>query len=1042
MLDIYSKNIIYNILLIIITIYIFIEFINITSMVYYYKLNIDYGDKLNKSCLNNNTEYETKRYQLYNNILNIKLSNDKYNKNNNKIVLIISLIVLLVITLIFAYIVYNVIMDIKGNNSDDNNLSGIFYKLLMVVSVLFTLIYIPLLIGLKVGFINKITSNTDDKIFINIRNIYLVMSLLIILLHYNVNNNKKFSTQYYILYLLFYIGAVYYTDLVIKLYNDNNIIIDYGKSENEYDNNNDENILNSYLKEVFGIKYYKQENILDSDLLNINYYVYIIQLIIIILIILLILNRIIKGINKYYSGNLSLIELISCLLYKKDCDEISMIFNSKETKLIYELIFKPILILVIIYILILATYKYNEKINKYIIYKPLNLYKKELSILNDKFENLITNDKISFEYNKSVPKNIANGILLVIYNDIFGDILDMGNQESNDDYNKYVKYIDITPEFKYTIKNINDENNYNYNDLKEYDIKYYLKNKDKYKNIFDNINTNEQCSDINKYLIYYIIKSVILNDKYKDDKNHLYNLEYLKGTETNDSKYKKILKIKIYDSILNINNGRTYNGKRKIDYKDSDNINNKLNPILKIKYNREQDIDKYITEIEKNNLIIKYKFIINNIIDIYIAEYIIIVQDIILKYKDELNITQDSDIEGKDKITDELLIKVLKEDICKDDTSRLLCIKKDEINNATKKVKEDYNYYINNMFIKINNLLSDNNGNKKKNSPDKLSKYILNNYNNINNDKQKIINQVISAEDKDENSYQIHDEFYNIMKGLYYNHYYIINLSNKYNELYSDLIINKAIDISDKLGSYIDDEYDGIDNIYNMNPKDEKIKNRLDIKMTYYNEIIKLQNILNNTIYKVVSVEINSELRSYIINNIIKLKGNQDNGQDIDIDNIDNIKSKISQYNIIISNGNGVATEEEGTATTETEAGTTLVQQLSDNKEMTLIIDLLTLQLELLKMLENTKIKDINYNNILNNIKYEEIFRNKIEEYKDTYEYKDTDEDKEKDDFKKIIDRIETSKLINKEVNEASNIIIFLIIIYIILYIMLLMIKN
>ena len=407
-----------------------------------------------------------------------------------------------------------------------------------------------------------------------------------------------------------------------------------------------------------------------------------------------------------------------------------------------------------------------------------------------------------------------------------------------------------------------------------------------------------------------------------------------------------------------------------------------------------------------------------------------------------MNITQDSDIEGKDKITDELLIKVLKEDICKDDTSRLLCIKKDEINNATKKVKEDYNYYINNMFIKINNLLSDNNGNKKKNSPDKLSKYILNNYNNINNDKQKIINQVISAEDKDENSYQIHDEFYNIMKGLYYNHYYIINLSNKYNELYSDLIINKAIDISDKLGSYIDDEYDGIDNIYNMNPKDEKIKNRLDIKMTYYNEIIKLQNILNNTIYKVVSVEINSELRSYIINNIIKLKGNQDNGQDIDIDNIDNIKSKISQYNIIISNGNGVATEEEGTATTETEAGTTLVQQLSDNKEMTLIIDLLTLQLELLKMLENTKIKDINYNNILNNIKYEEIFRNKIEEYKDTYEYKDTDEDKEKDDFKKIIDRIETSKLINKEVNEASNIIIFLIIIYIILYIMLLMIKN
>lgn len=1030
-------------------------------MVYYYKLNIDYGDKLNKSCLNNNTEYETKRYQLYNNILDIKLSNDKYNKNNNKIVLIISLIVLLVITLIFAYIVYYIIMDIKGNNSDENNLSAIFYKLLLVVSVLFTLIYIPLLIGLKIGFINKITSSTDDKIYKNIRNIYLIMSILIILLHYNVNNNKKYSTQYYILNLLFYIGAIYYTDLVIKLYNDNNLIIDYGNSENKYENDNDENILYSYLKEVFGIKYYKQENILDSDLLNINYYVYIIQLIIIILIILLILNRIIKGINKYYNGNLSLFELISCLLYKKDCDDISLIFNSKETKLIYELIFKPILILVIIYILILATYKYNEKINKYIIYKPLNLYKKELAILNDKFENLITNDKISFEYNKSVPKNIANGILLVIYNDIFGDILDMGNEESNDDYNKYVKYIDITPEFKYTIKNINDEKNYNYNDLKEYDIKYYLKNKDKYRNIFDNINTNDQCSDINKYLIYYIIKSVILNDKYKDDKNHLYDLEYLKGTETNDSKFKKILKIKIYDSILNINNGRTYNGKRKIDYIDSDNINNKLNPILNIKYNRKEDIDKYIIEIEKNNIIIKYKFIINNIIDIYIAEYIIIVQDIILKYKDELNITQDSDIEDNDKITDELLIKVLKEDICKDETSMLLCIKKDEINIATKKVKENYNYYINNMFIKINKLLSDNEGNKKKNSPDKLSKYILNNYNNINNDKQKIINQVIREKAGPEESYIIHDNFYNIMIGLYYNNYYIINLSNKYNELYSNLIINKAIDISDKIGSYIEDEYDGIDNIYNMNPRDKKIKNRLDIKMTYYNEIIKLQNILNNTIYKNndnLETDINNELRSYIINNIIKLKGNQDNGKDIDIDidNIDEIKNKVYEYNIKISNDSGepplgsvepsvVSVEPPvGSVETPVDSGETPVLQqlqLSDNKEIKLIIDLLTLQLELLKILENTKIKELNYNNILNNIKYEEIFRNKIEEYKSTYN-NEIIQDESGPDVKKIIDRIETSKIINKEVNEASNIIIFLIIIYIILYIMLLIIKN
>ena len=1030
-------------------------------MVYYYKLNIDYGDKLNKSCLNNNTEYETKRYQLYNNILDIKLSNDKYNKNNNKIVLIISLIVLLVITLIFAYIVYYIIMDIKGNNSDENNLSAIFYKLLLVVSVLFTLIYIPLLIGLKIGFINKITSSTDDKIYKNIRNIYLIMSILIILLHYNVNNNKKYSTQYYILNLLFYIGAIYYTDLVIKLYNDNNLIIDYGNSENKYENDNDENILYSYLKEVFGIKYYKQENILDSDLLNINYYVYIIQLIIIILIILLILNRIIKGINKYYNGNLSLFELISCLLYKKDCDDISLIFNSKETKLIYELIFKPILILVIIYILILATYKYNEKINKYIIYKPLNLYKKELAILNDKFENLITNDKISFEYNKSVPKNIANGILLVIYNDIFGDILDMGNEESNDDYNKYVKYIDITPEFKYTIKNINDEKNYNYNDLKEYDIKYYLKNKDKYRNIFDNINTNDQCSDINKYLIYYIIKSVILNDKYKDDKNHLYDLEYLKGTETNDSKFKKILKIKIYDSILNINNGRTYNGKRKIDYIDSDNINNKLNPILNIKYNRKEDIDKYIIEIEKNNIIIKYKFIINNIIDIYIAEYIIIVQDIILKYKDELNITQDSDIEDNDKITDELLIKVLKEDICKDETSMLLCIKKDEINIATKKVKENYNYYINNMFIKINKLLSDNEGNKKKNSPDKLSKYILNNYNNINNDKQKIINQVIREKAGPEESYIIHDNFYNIMIGLYYNNYYIINLSNKYNELYSNLIINKAIDISDKIGSYIEDEYDGIDNIYNMNPRDKKIKNRLDIKMTYYNEIIKLQNILNNTIYKNndnLETDINNELRSYIINNIIKLKGNQDNGKDIDIDidNIDEIKNKVYEYNIKISNDSGepplgsvepsvVSVEPPvGSVETPVDSGETPVLQqlqLSDNKEIKLIIDLLTLQLELLKILENTKIKELNNNNILNNIKYEEIFRNKIEEYKSTYN-NEIIQDESGPDVKKIIDRIETSKIINKEVNEASNIIIFLIIIYIILYIMLLIIKN
>ena len=113
------KNITKYIIISLFIIYIIIELITISKFTFSYNYNYNYGKKLKSVCNNKNIEFETERYQVYNNILNNILENNTNKSYNYVIVLSIILIFSIIFGFVITYILYYYINDII--NSHDNN---------------------------------------------------------------------------------------------------------------------------------------------------------------------------------------------------------------------------------------------------------------------------------------------------------------------------------------------------------------------------------------------------------------------------------------------------------------------------------------------------------------------------------------------------------------------------------------------------------------------------------------------------------------------------------------------------------------------------------------------------------------------------------------------------------------------------------------------------------------------------------------------------------------------------------------------------------
>ena len=650
-----TKKIIYFIIFGIITIYIFLELISISNFSYNYVKLEKYGENLKKRCKNDNIEYETSRYQIYNNILNYLQNNDKDSKSNYLIILIIFLIFAITFSVITTYILYKVIDEIKNINLDNSNEFKFLCNILILLTCIISISYIPIYVGTYFDKNNNWNINNFENIMKKILYGFAILCAIILIIRFNVYNNFReysYGNIFIITLIGFFMGVAHYTKNIIYFYKNNIVKINY-KYENiksiedkkelilkKYNNDDifDEkkNIISDYIIEIFGLKYYKK-NIENIDLNNINLYIYIIQIILIILLVLFFINRL-KGLNKLYKDkNFTLKNLLDCILYKiKDCD--NLLYKNYEINILYNLIFIPLCIILVIYIIINSTINFNSNLNENIIIKPLIIYKRELEQINNNFKNLINNDKLDYTYLKSIEKNTANAILLVLYNEIFSDFLSLDSdsnsinglkwQRANDIKNgielineelsnslsikrEFTKnewknfninnlnsnhYIKVGGTYYKPVKNITNDTAFinelnitpefhftfgnveesviDYKNIKEYDIKYYLNNKYKKNDIFK---LNEYCKNVNKQcntINTYLLYYIIR-------KIFLYSpiANELKKNKVSDVKYyyyKDILKDKILKEIENIKNNKNYLGNNKLDINNNHNINNTI----------------------------------------------------------------------------------------------------------------------------------------------------------------------------------------------------------------------------------------------------------------------------------------------------------------------------------------------------------------------------------------------------------------------------------------------------------------------------------
>ena len=751
------KNLIIYITYIII-LYIIIEQVyNTTIFVFNYNYHYDYGLMLRKICNNEYFEYETERFQLSNNIVNLRLQNDIYNKKNYMILMLFfSIFISIIISYIFSEIFYHNFIEnytciyyLKNYENDDNAegiiniIKGIikcfcpFCEQLLTDCTLAYIIYFFIILLIPVHLILYLVFNIDIGFFSNyntkIYKIYATIFIFLIILRLPISFfdkyrhiNKDSSIYLYMLYIIIYTFIIYFVQNIIKIYNDYNVNnANYDKLTNE---------------EKFYLQCAKNivENIEDSTYINIftdiiaNIFGFIDMF----------RNDKDGILGKYISGSgnnifmnnystflyiIGFIILITYIIYisifKFKYLEF-LIKRPEDYSIIYNFIILPLFSIFIILLLINCNTIYNSYINKYILYEPLALYKMDIDKLYKSFELVLINDKSKLYDKSPVCINVANAIHVVLYATIFNYNISTSQQNIITGLkNKSISPTDniITkPNFNvdtnscYNNDNIDKGIDYTKNSL--YKIKdqiIYQTQADpaKLSNIFyekkpppayENLGASELPFDSTDKINYEIFQKILKNLYVETD------------TESIKDKIGNNLKIAIYNTVvLNKNpDGKYYlnatGNKESFYILPSENLSS--------------------TNIDMNNKIFKsYNNLINNISD----EYISLLKNI------------------------KTLLGNIFTDICiadRDGTPASPSTYGSSIEGISglfvgndaklKKYVDDLINNISETFNKINKLITENRLDKEEFS---LTKYIISNYNNIHiNENYKKDNLIIN----------------------------------------------------------------------------------------------------------------------------------------------------------------------------------------------------------------------------------------------------------------------------------------------------------
>lgn len=997
---------------IIISIYLFIQFILLSNFLFKYFKSKNYGYLLEKICQTKNTEFESERFQLYNNI-------DKFNIKENKTInytLILSLILIygIIYGMILSYIIFDFYYTII--KTENNDIKKMFYYVLLSLSSIISIGYLPYYIGIKFDNIkNKILLEADDYLL----NIFAILSGILIIVNYYNKLTINYNNILLITLIISFYLILYYIKKFINMYKNN-----IGNDNINNELKKTDNLVIKYIIEIFGLKYYNYEKIEKNDDNNINYYIFLAQIFIIILIILFLINNI-KNIFNFFE-NYNLEQLLNCLFYRNNSICEYILYNATNSRLLYNILSCPIIIIIVLVIIIYSISVYNKYFNNFIIKEPKIIYNKNIESINNEFNKLLHNDKIDYNTTTSIEKNVANAIQLVLYNEIFGKVLQYDkDSEYMEDYNEYIKHINFVPDFKYDFDK--KDRIIKYSELEEYNIKKYLNNNNT--NIFyENKTSKEKCDEmnINKYFLKKFIENIYFNDQIKT--YEICSREELR---------KKKLKYKIYKSIKNIKNGYNYIGNSKFDNTKIE-INNKID--INIDYSVISDSDKTIGEIDDLLAEFDFGYEIDRILNIYYDEYINILKTHLFKI-----INQSSTVIEIPENQEEGCGAIYKYEITKNIINEYIynTNNTNEINNIINFIESK----LCSTFNSINSILEK--FDTKPNNKDKLEKYIINNYNILN--KQNLNDIHIKNSSNSQSDLPESNDVFN----------------NYTNKCFTDILVN--ILINHKIIKFVYSYYSlsDIDSILNRirETYDESINEKyieylkylyINLSNTYYNYKYNDEYKLNKKDSTNILIEIDYNIIKMDINTIINKYNNN-----IDLVNIYFEKNKIYRENSFSDPpAASVNTNINQTAVDLFETDTVYFEQHLDNKikyisditqisdkdiasEQIIIRDKLenyyemfkTLQYDILESLHYSNFNEINLSRILDNYKYFDKFEAVFEEF-----INDKDFVKLESETTSTIDKPtsqnsknQSIKKLNADINTINILTIYIIVMYIII---------
>lgn len=573
-----TKNkILYVILLVILCLFIIVQFVELTKFVHNYSYFFDYGKSLKDICLSSYTEYETSRFQVAMNLDNIKVQSDNFSKNS--IYDIIILMMALCISLFSSFVLE--LMLLQGTNTNLSLLkeiwngtgfieiaSKIFKFFLMFILTLYV-VAIP-----SIYFILKLSDTADISPFqVEAAQISLhliaILAIAIILIVWHIYFYEDGMASLFTKLILILIFCLY-SYVFIRI--TDNYSRDKHNNDLKYYDEVD-NVISDYFKNIVGL----------SDITSVPLYtqkntIFILGIIIIGLVFIWLLYKYI--IIRYF-------EIHKIL---------PNVFKDEDTDILYYMIIPLIVILVIIFVCT-ANQEYNTNINKYVLYQPAKIYKQNVANINKIFNQILENDKSSIE-NKSVCRNFANAIHLAIYSTIFDQVKAQIQANKIEDEtlknaftNEAVKKLFI-PKFAY-IRTCDDSDNTNYNDMPEYSLDYYINNRS---NIF--FDDNKQCNTISNKMLISVMINCIPNPTKNTNNINVNNL--------NIETFKNYLMF----AITNIQKGSIYDGTKDLEY--SNNYENNNN-IASLKDESNSIADKHlntvinsISEIYKTYLLTMY----------------------------------------------------------------------------------------------------------------------------------------------------------------------------------------------------------------------------------------------------------------------------------------------------------------------------------------------------------------------------------------------------------------------------------------------------